>query len=450
MISRINKTVQFLFKNKFVFANLLILLTIITLCFFPFLATPNSPLEQHPWVSFLSPGSSVPPAYSIQKIQAGKKLSIPYDINEFKTIEWEIEKRKSFDIRFVLRRQKISQLIKIDGAEFLQTLNLDTDNAVYEVMKDGELSKKPISGVLTIGEKPPQYFLESKQRAFVLRVFEKEIQKRLVKAELVNSKVNLLWLNGEEKSSVTIRAEDIVEVKGNNKAIYQGFLFGTDSLGRCLLSRILYGGRISLSIGLAATLVSVAIGVLVGSIAGYVGGKVDMWIMSAIDILYAIPFIFLVILFMVYFGKSIFILFIALGCVQWLTMARIVRGHVLSLKSMNYIDAARLNGCGTMKIIIRHLIPNSTGPIIIYATLTVPAVILEESFLSFIGLGVQFQGQSLDSWGALVNQGISVLGSNGERSWILIFPAMIMGLTLLSLNNLGDGLRDAFAFESKD
>jgi len=441
---------RFLFKNKFISINLFILIAVMLLCFFPFIVTPNSPLEQHPWISFLGPGSSAPPAYSTQQIKVDESLVIPYDALKAKALEWKIEKRKSYDVRFVLRRQKISQFIKISGAEPLQELNCEGGSVVYEVLENGTMSKVSISGHLKVGEKPPLYFIEQKRRVFVLRVFEKEILKSVLKASIENSNVKTLKLNDEKISSVTVRAEDIISVKIDGKLVYQNYLFGTDSLGRCLLSRILHGGRISLSIGLAATLVSVAIGVLVGSIAGYLGGKVDIWIMGAIDILYAIPFIFLVILFMVYFGNSIYILFMALGCVQWLTMARIVRGHVMSLKSMNYIDAARLNGCGTLKIIFNHLIPNSTGPIIIYATLTVPAVILEESFLSFIGLGVQFEGQSLDSWGALVNQGISVLGSNGERSWVLIFPAIIMGLTLLCLNNLGDGLRDAYAFESKD
>ncbi len=198
-----------------------------------------------------------------------------------------------------------------------------------------------------------------------------------------------------------------------------------------------------------ATLASLVIGVMYGAAAGYAGGRLDRLMMAAVDILYAIPFIFLVIILMVSFGRSemlrghsIFLLFVALGAVQWLTMARIVRGQVLSLKQREFVEAARAGGAGPVRVLWRHLIPNTSGPVVVYTTLTVPIVILQESFLAFIGLSVEYKGMALDSWGALVNQGMQALGSGGSQSWLLVFPSLAMVVTLLGLNCLGDGLRD--------
>ena len=165
--------------------------------------------------------------------------------------------------------------------------------------------------------------------------------------------------------------------------------------------------------------------------------------MGGVDILYALPFIFLVLLLMVVFDRNIFLLFIALGMVQWLTMARIVRGQVLTLVQMDYIQAARMGGATGMTILLRHIIPHTIGPVIVFTTLMVPTVILEESFLAFIGLPVQYQGTTLDSWGALVHQGTLALGEGGEKWWLLVFPSLAMVSTLFGLNALGDGLRDA-------
>lgn len=212
---------------------------------------------------------------------------------------------------------------------------------------------------------------------------------------------------------------------------------GTDQLGRDLLTRLVYGGRISLAVGLLATLVSFFIGVTWGATAGFVGGKVDNIMMRIVDVMYGLPFIFLVILLMVVFGQNIILLFIALGAVQWLTMARIVRGQVISLKSQEFVEAAQTIGVSKPAIIFRHLIPNALGPIIVYATLTVPAVMLEEAFLSFLGLGVQ---APQTSWGALASEGRQVMEM---APWMILWPGLALAVTLLSLNFLGDGLRDA-------
>ncbi len=229
--------------------------------------------------------------------------------------------------------------------------------------------------------------------------------------------------------------------------------FGTDEYGRDLMVRTLVGGRLSLAVGLCATFVALTIGVTYGAISGYVGGKIDALMMRIVDIIYALPFTIFVILLMVFtrtltlkynLGASfdLLLIFAAIGAVEWLTMARIVRGQVMSIKKMEYIEAARSLGYGPLRIIFRHILPNTLGPIIVYTTLTIPAVMLLEAFLGFLGLGVQ---PPMSSWGVLLNDGQQKLE---EYPWLLLFPAGLFSWTLFSLNFLGDGLRDALDVRS--
>ena len=272
---------------------------------------------------------------------------------------------------------------------------------------------------------------------------------------VINGPPLLEWLTGYTYDSTP--AETVLQ---NSFPPSREHLMGTDDQGRDMLARVLQGGRISLMVGIISTLVSLFVGVSYGAIAGFLGGRIDNLMMRIVDVLYSIPFLLIVIVLLNVFGgpgtpawikwlsaniggaqnqglSQIFLLFFALGLVSWLTMARVVRGQVLSLKNQEFVLAAKATGVSTLGIVFRHLVPNTLGPVIIYATLTVPSVMLTEAFLSFLGLGVQ---APYASWGSLADAGIKNLAI---FPWQLIFPGVTMALTLFSLNFLGDGIRDA-------
>jgi oligopeptide transport system permease protein len=221
------------------------------------------------------------------------------------------------------------------------------------------------------------------------------------------------------------------------QAPFGSFFLGTDTLGRDLFSRILYGARVSLLVGFVATGVALVIGVSWGIVAGYFGGRIDSVMMRIVDVLYGLPFIIFIILLMVIFGRNIWLLFGAIGAVEWLTMARIVRGQVLTIKNQEYVLAAQAMGVSNLQMFRKHIFPNILGPIAVYATLTIPQVMLLEAFLSFLGLGIQ---PPMSSWGTLIRYGVE---SMEEYSWLLIYPGLTFTITLFALNFFGDGLRDA-------
>lgn len=240
-----------------------------------------------------------------------------------------------------------------------------------------------------------------------------------------------------ENTNVVQKSVDSLRLVMSTSVEKQYFYFGTDNSGRDMLTRTLMAGRVSLAIGLLAGLVAVVIGVLYGASAGFIGGKTDEVMMRVVDVLYALPFIFFVIMLVVFFGRNFVLMFLAVGAVLWLDMARIVRGQALSIKRQEYVQAAEALGVNRWGILIRHIVPNLLGPVVIYMTLLVPQVIILESFLSYLGLGVQ---EPMSSWGVMISQGAKNMPS---ANWLIAIPSFFLTTTLFALNFIGDGLRDA-------
>lgn len=247
-------------------------------------------------------------------------------------------------------------------------------------------------------------------------------------------------LSEEQQFKLAEMQEDV----RTNPVHQRRYLLGTDALGRDTLSRVIYGGRVSIMIGFIGTITALLVGILIGAIAGYIGGWVDNLIMRFVDIMYGLPYMLIVIIMMAILGQNIFILFIAIALVSWLTIARVVRGQVISLKSSEFIEAARSMGARKRRIIVKHLLPSTIGIIIVYSSLSLPSFIMNESFLSFLGLGVS---APLASWGSLVSEGVSTMTL---YPWQLLVPAGTMTIFLFAMNFLGDGLRDAFDPQSKN
>jgi oligopeptide transport system permease protein len=246
--------------------------------------------------------------------------------------------------------------------------------------------------------------------------------------------------NAAETAEIAAMRADIA----TNPVHKRVYILGTDILGRDMLARIIYGGRISIGIGVLGTITALFIGIFFGAVAGYAGGKLDNLIMRFVDVMYGLPYMLVVIILMAIMGRNVFILFVAIALVSWLTIARVVRGQIISLKNAEFVQAAQSVGAGTARIISGHLLPNTLGIIIVYATLSLPQFIMNESFLSFLGLGVS---APLASWGSLVSEGVKGMEL---YPWLLIAPAIVMTLFLFAMNFLGDGLRDSFDPQSKN
>jgi oligopeptide transport system permease protein len=410
-----------------------------------------APDDALPWIGARPPLFTHPDCGVENAFAVGAPPETTARLAARRALRFEVRPRNADVYRVAQRRGTVRSIQK--QANALDALDLSSSaTPPREQALDGAPCRTLPRALLRVGEPvPPDVFAPGQQVLFIsiaqpgadanVHVVMDRGRVRSIRSAAPGAAAE----TGRPLAAITLRGEDIAAVvdADRGRPLRVRHLFGTDELGRDLLTRVCYGGRISLLIGLVSTAVSVLIGVAYGAVAGYRGGAVDRTMMGAVDVLYALPFLFLVIVFMVMFGRSIVMLFIALGAVQWLTMARIVRGQVFSLKGMAFVDAARLGGSRPAGVLFRHILPHTLGPVAVYTTLTVPVVIMEESFLSFLGLQVQFHGLSLDSWGSLISRGIQSLGAHGEKAWLLLFPAAVMVLTLAGLNCLGDGLRDS-------
>lgn len=431
-------------EDRWALTALILLVATALACVAAPLLTRQDPQLLREWLGAQPPGASHPDCQDRNRLALGEGIAWCELPTRNGTLTVTTHELAADTYRVLIRHGRLE--IRAAGGVPVDRLDLAANPAQLRSFARSTWVRAPALR-LAWGQTPPPDFFPPGERAIAVRVIH-AVHDHRWEAVIREGLVEHLTCDGAARAATTIPGEAVMAVTWTTArgvaALTIDHPLGTDAGGRDLFARVLYGGRISLMVGIVATAVSLLIGVAYGAIAGVAGGRIDRLMMAGVDVLYALPFMFVVILLVVYVGNDVVVLFIALGAVQWLTMARIVRGQVLSLMRREFVLAAQAVGTRWPRLILRHLLPNTAGLIVVYAALTVPAVILEESFLSFIGIGIQYQHQTLDSWGALVNVGVATLDyRTGFAWWLLLFPALALVATLLALNVVGEGLRDA-------
>ncbi len=435
-----------LFKNKLAVASLVWIIVVSALAALAPWIVPHDPQHQEWWIGKRKPLITHPILENTMAFKKGKDVPKPFPAAA-KTVQLTVDEVRKRELRVEVAASGAVTRIELgpdydsDAPQQEEPPALPLKEAERIVIETPRLS---VTGVeLKVGAPLPADFgpgEPGKERTIVGQYRKGEKQKALV-AKCAGGKVESLEADGKPTGDTDVEAEDVRAASVDGAPFTHSHLLGTDDSGRDILSRVIFGARISLLVGIVATVVSLIIGVIYGAVSGFAGGRVDEVMMRLVDILYAIPFMFFVIILLVLFGRNLILLFIAIGAVEWLTMARIVRGQVLSLREKEFVEAAKVSGTSSAGIIFQHLIPNTLGSVVVYTTLTIPEVILTEAFLSFLGLSVQYEGQNLESWGSLTKTGTEL--AQGGFPWLLIWSGLALSMTLFALNFLGDGLRDA-------